>query len=116
VIPVLLPGRTESDLPTELKATSHWVRVPTLDEQGIEDLYRRITGQPAYPKPPLGPPRVLLPRAPSTTAAEAEGPESEERADSLPLSCAGPTCNPRGSTNKAPGNLVDTHADSCSRT
>lgn len=64
VIPVLLPGRGESDLPTELKATSHWERVPTLDEQGIETLYRRITGQPVDPKPPLGEFRTLPPRPP----------------------------------------------------
>jgi hypothetical protein len=79
VIPVLLPGREESDLPTELKATSHWVRVPTLDQQGTENLYRRLTRQPAYPKPPLGTPRTLPPRTPFTTAAEGKAPETEQR-------------------------------------
>jgi len=98
VIPVLLPGREESDLPTDLKATSHWERVPTLDEQGIEDLYRRITGQPAHPKPPLGKPRKLPPRTLFTTEdasdSQQEIEHQIERADSalarMPRASSGP--------------------------
>jgi hypothetical protein len=61
VIPVVLPGANDQDIPSELRATTHWSRVPTLDEDGIEDVYRRITGQAGHPKPPLGPLRKLGP-------------------------------------------------------
>lgn len=86
VIPVLLPGRGESDLPTELKATIHWERVPRLDEQGIEKLYRRITCQAGDPKPPLGELRTLPPRQPTTAGPtpleEAHGPDIKAPSDS----------------------------------
>jgi hypothetical protein len=61
VIPVVLPGATEDDIPQELKATTHWSRVPTLDEAGIDELYRRLTKQAGHPKPPLGTFRKLGP-------------------------------------------------------
>ena len=64
VIPVLLPGVPNEAMPSDLRATAHWSRVASLDDDGIEDLYRRLTGQPAYPKPPLGKRRVLSPRFP----------------------------------------------------
>lgn len=64
VIPVTLPGVSVAEIPEELRATSHWSRVTPLDETGIEDLYRRLTRQPAYPKPPLGRRRSLGPQYP----------------------------------------------------
>ena len=82
VILVLLPGRGETDLPTELKATSQWERVPMLDEPGIEDLLRRLTGQPAHPTPPLGEPRRLPPRTPATAPAEPRSLDTEEPTES----------------------------------
>jgi len=75
VIPVVLPGREEADLPIDLKATSDWEPVPTLDERGIERLVRRMTRQPAHPKPALGPFRPLPPQTPVTAPAESWRPE-----------------------------------------
>jgi hypothetical protein len=70
VIPVVLPTASEADIPVELKATSHWSRVPTLDESGIDDIYRRMTGQAGHPKPPLGALRTLGPIASQEVARD----------------------------------------------
>ena len=78
VIPVILPGASEDDIPTELRATSHWSRVRTLDETGIDDLYRRLTGQAGYPKPPLGKLRKLPPLSSPATITPPAG-EAPER-------------------------------------
>jgi hypothetical protein len=62
VVPVLLPGTSTADLPQQLRATTNWFEVAQLDRDGIEDLLRRLTTQPAYPKRALGAVPLLPPR------------------------------------------------------
>ena len=55
-IPVLFEYADNSDIPTPLRSTSHY-RVD--DGTEYERLYRRLTGQPATPEPPLGEAREM---------------------------------------------------------
>lgn len=58
---ILLPGATVDDIPAELQSSGQRFRVTSLDEAGLEDLLRTLTGQPAYVPPPLGTLPVLPP-------------------------------------------------------
>ncbi len=71
VVPVILPGRDERDVPQELRSTVAWVRVSELTDKGIEALLRRLTGQPTYKKPPVGPRRELPAQTVSTPTSSA---------------------------------------------
>jgi hypothetical protein len=56
VLLVLLPGRSEKELPAFLGAVRiSRFPVPTLDAVGIERLVRYMTGQPERVEPPMGP-------------------------------------------------------------
>ena len=57
---VFLPGSSEADLPDDL---GHLVRFKfdRLNSAGLETLVRHLVGDPAFPKPSLGPRRVLGP-------------------------------------------------------
>ena len=66
-LPVLLGGGEVADIPTPLRAFSHY-EVDT--EEGREDLFRRLTNQPRTVKPAIGKPRSLLPRERKPGAAE----------------------------------------------
>lgn len=64
VLPVMLPGRSIDEIPAFLQpysASRYQVRSFTID--GIDELYRVLTGQPRHPSPELGP---LLVRPPAT--------------------------------------------------
>jgi hypothetical protein len=56
LIPVLIGDEPESSIPRALRPYT-WHRLPA----GYDALYRRLTGQPAQPAPPLGPARKLPP-------------------------------------------------------
>lgn len=58
LIPVLLPGGREEDVPIVLRAYTRY-RLP----EGYERLYRRLTRQPEIEAPPIGAIRVMAPRA-----------------------------------------------------
>jgi hypothetical protein len=59
---VILPGASSADIPNQLHRLSRF-KVNELNEKAVEDLYRVLTGQPATPKPPVGPLRRLPPRS-----------------------------------------------------
>ena len=50
----LLPGVDATTVPTGLDGVTRY-SITTLDNDGIEDLVRDLTGQHRYPSPPLGP-------------------------------------------------------------
>lgn len=90
VVPIVLPGRAEAELSQSLRATVSWVRVPTLDDAGVVELLRRLTGQPAFRKAPLGQQRALPPLAPATSAADVhEGGSATEPLNRAPEPDAG---------------------------
>ncbi|MEV0053548.1 SEFIR domain-containing protein [Saccharopolyspora shandongensis] len=64
ILPVMLPGRTVSEIPTFLQpyGCTHYP-VPTLDANGIQTLYRDLTRQPEYTRPELGEPMILPPKS-----------------------------------------------------
>ena len=67
---VILPGATTDDIPSELKAAVQRFEITAIDEPGLEDLLRTLTGQPAFVPPPVG--RVpLLPPKPIGQAGKA---------------------------------------------
>src|SRR5437899_1278633 len=55
VLPVVLPGHALSELPVFLQphTNSHFI-IPSIDDAGIDELFRVITGQPRDRRPPLG--------------------------------------------------------------
>jgi hypothetical protein len=73
-IPVLLTGGSESDIPDPLRAFKYY-RPQT--EPGYDELYRRLTSQPATPPPRVGPRRHLPPRSRARKADQ----QDEEAAD-----------------------------------
>jgi hypothetical protein len=76
VLPVVLPGRSVAEIPAFLQpyAASHYV-IDSLTLDGVDELYRVITGQPRHRPPSLGRLVVLPGRA------EAGG----ERGERLPV-------------------------------
>ncbi|NYH77218.1 hypothetical protein FHR84_000532 [Actinopolyspora biskrensis] len=64
ILPVVLPGRTKAEIPDFLQpwGVTHYP-VPTLDDEGIEELYRTLTLQPEHVRPELGPPLELPPKS-----------------------------------------------------
>ncbi len=62
--PVVLPGRSVTELPTFLqpRSATHVV-VPAITAAGVERLLRVLTGQPAYLRPEPGPAPHLPPRS-----------------------------------------------------
>jgi SEFIR domain len=77
---VVLPGATKDDIPAELKAALPRYEIATIDESGLEDLLRTITGQPAYPRPPLGEVPTLRARSTGVDQGAAfEPPLTQER-------------------------------------
>jgi hypothetical protein len=67
-IPVLF-----EDLPVEkiLRPLQGYTRFRVDQEEGYEDLLRLLTGQPAYPRPALGPGRTLPPKPRGSGTAQA---------------------------------------------
>jgi hypothetical protein len=51
---VILPGASLDDIPTELRAIAQRFDVPTIDQDGLEDLLRTLTKQPEFVAPPVG--------------------------------------------------------------
>jgi hypothetical protein len=77
VLPVVLPGRSVDDIPMFLQphvATRYVVIAITME--GIDELYRVITGQPRHRPPDLG--RLVI-RPATDQAAEAGGERGEDR-------------------------------------
>ena len=71
---IILPGATTDDIPAELKAAVQRFPIVTIDERGLEDLLRTLTGQPAFVPPPVGnvpllPPKSVRPVGDATPAA-----------------------------------------------
>jgi tetratricopeptide (TPR) repeat protein len=58
-IPVLLEGGLESDIPVPWQGVKYY---RPMAQEGYEELYRRLTGQPLTPKPALGTLRMMQPR------------------------------------------------------
>jgi hypothetical protein len=79
ILPVILPGNSVDDIPTFLQpySSSHYI-VNELTLQGIDDLYRVITAQPAYPSTPLGRMVVRPPRSAASKEASASA-EDDDR-------------------------------------
>jgi hypothetical protein len=65
---VVLPGATVGDIPAELKGPVLHFVIEEITEAALEDLLRTLTGQPAYPRPPLGTVPALEPLAAGVTA------------------------------------------------
>ncbi|MEU5845310.1 SEFIR domain-containing protein [Saccharopolyspora shandongensis] len=64
ILPVLLPGHTEEEIPDFLQPCgAHRYDVPEINEKGIEKLYRTLTKQPKHVKPELGESMVLPPKS-----------------------------------------------------
>src|SRR5271166_2065410 len=59
-IPILLPGAEPTHIPDPVRGHNHY-RLATFDltDPGYEALYRHLTGQPATPRPGLGPIQIL---------------------------------------------------------
>ncbi|GAA0513851.1 hypothetical protein GCM10009545_14910 [Saccharopolyspora thermophila] len=64
ILPVVLPGHTVAEIPDFLQpyGATHYC-VPQLTREGIEDLYRTLTGLRAHVPPELGRPLVLRPKS-----------------------------------------------------
>jgi hypothetical protein len=76
VLPVVLPGCSEQDIPVWLaSAAATYYVVSDYTVQGATPLLRVLTGQPWETEPPLGPPPVL----PSCDAAQAATPGEPDR-------------------------------------
>jgi hypothetical protein len=73
---VLLPGADERDIPHQLRGLHRFI-LPELTNTAAEPLYRTLTGQPATPKPKIGPLRRLparpLDEQQEEAISEAEG-------------------------------------------
>ncbi|MGW3603291.1 CHAT domain-containing protein [Micromonospora sp. NPDC005161] len=81
IVPVLLPGGEETDLPDWLQpggGTTY--RIATLTSSGVEGLLRLLTDQPLDVDPPLGMPRPLPPRP--RAALPAETPDRDAKVSS----------------------------------
>lgn len=77
ILPVSFAGAAEEVVPTPLRPYTRY----TLDNE-YEALYRRLTGQPATPPPPLGPRRVLPPVHPTLAAEPRPATEPRSAAES----------------------------------
>lgn len=67
-----LPGASKDDIPVELKAAPQHFEIESTAKQGLEDLLRTLTGQPAYPRPAVGELPLLPPKSwPSPPAQSA---------------------------------------------
>jgi hypothetical protein len=62
-IPILLPDSESAHIPSPVQGHSYY-RLATFDltDRGFEALYRHLTGQPATPRPDLGPIQILPPK------------------------------------------------------
>jgi hypothetical protein len=82
VIVSVLPGASADDIPPQLSGLQRF-HLEELTDEAAEDLYRTLTGQPATPKPALGPLRRMPPRRigaeqmRAVEAAEASGASGE---------------------------------------
>ncbi|MFI7430062.1 tetratricopeptide repeat protein [Micromonospora sp. NPDC049836] len=71
IVPVLLPGGEETDLPDWLHPVGGTTyRIATLSPSGVEELLRLLTNQPLDRDPPLGTVRPLPPRPRTASRAE----------------------------------------------
>ncbi|MEV0430026.1 toll/interleukin-1 receptor domain-containing protein [Micromonospora sp. NPDC050495] len=71
IVPVLLPGGEETDLPDWLHPMGGTTyRIATLSPSGVEELLRLLTNQPLDSDPPLGTVRPLPPRPRTASRAE----------------------------------------------
>lgn len=61
VIVVVLPGARDADIPNELAAGLPRFVIPEIDKRHLEDLLRRLTGQPAFVPVPLAQVPILPP-------------------------------------------------------
>jgi SEFIR domain len=59
---VILPGADSDDIPTELLAAPQRFEIAEISPDGLEDLIRTLTGQPAFPRPTVGQVPVLPPK------------------------------------------------------
>jgi hypothetical protein len=73
---VILPGASKEDIPVELKAAPQHFEIESISEEGLEDLLRTLTGQPAFPRPAVG----ELPLLPPKFMAEPGGAERSQTA------------------------------------
>jgi hypothetical protein len=71
---VVLPAATVGDIPSELKGPVQHFVIEEITEAALEDLIRTLTGQPAYPRPPLGAVPALEPLAAGVTAGTDSSP------------------------------------------
>jgi branched-chain amino acid transport system substrate-binding protein len=81
VIVVVLPGARDADIPSELVAGLPRFVIPEIDKRHLEDLLRRLTGQPAFVPAPPGQVPILPPEiggpvsAPKASGARAANDE-----------------------------------------
>ncbi len=62
-IPILLPGAEPTHIPDPVRGHNHYrLAIFDLTDPVYEALYRHLTGQPATPRPGLGPIQILPPR------------------------------------------------------
>jgi hypothetical protein len=91
---VLLPGSSPEDVPTELFSATTRFPFASLEDEAFEPLLRTLTGQPAFPLPPVGAIPVLPPRFArrSDKSDQASSDDLRERLEELEgkLAAAGP--------------------------
>lgn len=78
---VVLPGATVDDIPVQLRGLNRF-QLDELTEEAMENLYRTLTGQPAAPKPKLGPLRPMPPRGIGADHAQAVHAADEDATES----------------------------------
>jgi hypothetical protein len=61
VIIILLPGVSETEIPDEIRGPLDRFVIDPRSGQGVEELMRRLTGQPQFVRPPIGVVRDLPP-------------------------------------------------------
>lgn len=66
---VILPSASAADVPAELSGLQRF-DIPEVSQEGLIDLYRTLTDQPATPKPELGPLLILDQREEEPIAEE----------------------------------------------
>jgi hypothetical protein len=73
---VILPGASTDDIPAELLAAPQRFEIAEISTDGLENLIRTLTGQPAFPRPAVGQVPVLPPKVTDQQPGE-DTPSSE---------------------------------------
>jgi hypothetical protein len=73
---VILPGASTDDIPAELLAAPQRFEIAEISADGLENLIRTLTGQPAFPRPVVGQVPVLPPKVTDQQPGE-DTPSSE---------------------------------------